>query len=105
MEPTPTPTPDPEPLAPILLDQCVMDNGDGTFTARFSYTNLNAFLLEVPVGAENYFTYGPTPGSDYLDLGQPEQFLPDAGDGAKSAKIILQIRSQIHFLLYSAVAS
>src|SRR5262249_40905619 len=46
------------------------NNGSGSYTARFGYSNLNTVSVTIPVGANNKFT--PTP----IDRGQTTVFLP-----------------------------
>jgi hypothetical protein len=60
------------PLLPMF--ECVVDNGDGTFTAYFNYANPNAFPLTVPIGTENHFSPSPD------DQGQPTVFPPKPVD-------------------------
>jgi hypothetical protein len=55
-------------LIPLL--ECVDDNGDGTFTAHFGYTNQTNATINVAVGPQNMFV----PGQQ--DYGQPTVFLP-----------------------------
>lgn len=66
--PTSTPTPIPARVRPIL--DCVYNNGDGTFTAFFGYSNPNTFAVDIPIGADNRFTPDP------IDRGQPSRFEP-----------------------------
>jgi len=71
--PTPTPTNTPAPtLHPIL--NCIVDNGDGTFTAFFGYTNDNTVTETRPIGPLNRFVPDPA------DRGQPTTFLPGTHD-------------------------
>jgi hypothetical protein len=49
-----TPT---RPVRPIL--ECVRDNGDGGFTARFGYESDNPTPVRLPIGPANRFTPGP----------------------------------------------
>jgi hypothetical protein len=44
-------------VRPVL--ECVVDNGNGTYTARFGYLNDNAVPITISVGTNNKFT--PTP--------------------------------------------
>jgi hypothetical protein len=73
-EPTPTslpPTPTAEssqPVHPIL--ECVVHNGDGSYTAFFGYENENDVTATIPIGSNNKFTPGPE------DRGQPTMFQP-----------------------------
>jgi hypothetical protein len=53
-----------------VLVQCVWDNGDGTMTAVWSYTNHTSSAIDVPVGPDNRLTTQPQ------DQGQPTHFLP-----------------------------
>ena len=61
--------PTPEKVTPIL--ECVTDNGDGTYTARFGYDNPNPFV--VVVGADRDNSFQPPP---VFRTGQPEAFAP-----------------------------
>ncbi len=45
--------PDLQPVKPIL--ECVIDNGDGTYTVHFGYLNQNDNAVDIPVGANNTF--------------------------------------------------
>lgn len=54
------------PVRPIL--ECVIDNGNGTYTAHFGYKNENATAVPIPIGADNKFS----PGAQ--DRGQPSLF-------------------------------
>lgn len=38
------------------LQECVADNNNGTFTAKFGYLNENGILITIPVGTNNKFT-------------------------------------------------
>jgi hypothetical protein len=64
----PTQTPAPAAVRPIL--ECVANNGDGTYTARFGYLNENASVINIPVGAKNKFTPQPE------NRGQTTDFQP-----------------------------
>lgn len=67
----PTPTPTPLILCsvtPLLLQ--VQDNGDGTYTAVFSYENPNSSCVNIPVGSQNAFSPEPA------DRGQVTTFHP-----------------------------
>ncbi len=72
--PTPQPTPSPTPematfaLTPIV--ECVDDNQNGNFTARFGYRNDGDKQVDATVGAFNGFFPAP------IDRGQPETFKP-----------------------------
>jgi len=55
-------------VKPVL--ECVIDNYDGTFTARFGYMNENSVAIEIPVGENNKFTPAPE------DRGQTTMFQP-----------------------------
>jgi hypothetical protein len=55
-------------LIPLL--DCVVDNGDGTFTARFGYMNQSSSTIWLPVGPKNMFVPEPK------DRGQPITFVP-----------------------------
>jgi hypothetical protein len=50
------PTPN-QSVRPVL--ECVTNNGNGTYTARFGYKNDNSVAISIPVGANNRFS--PTP--------------------------------------------
>ncbi len=56
-----------KPVIPIL--ECVVNNGNGTYTAHFGYENQNSFAVSIPVSSANTFN----PGGD---LGQPTVFNP-----------------------------
>ena len=56
-------------IRPIL--ECVVDNGNGTYTAHFGYLNQNSFPVTIPVGPNNKFT-----GISNIDQGQPVTFNP-----------------------------
>lgn len=58
----------PKPVRPVL--ECVTQNGDGTYTAKFSYKNDNSSDITIPVGADNKFTPNP------IDRGQIIVFQP-----------------------------
>jgi hypothetical protein len=64
----PPPPVDPVDVRPVL--ECVADNGNGSYTARFGYLNENAAAITIPIGEDNKFT--PTP----QDRGQPTEFQP-----------------------------
>jgi len=58
-------------VSPVL--ECVIDNGDSTYTAYFGYNNPNPYSVIIPVGSvypENKFNPSPE------DRGQPSTFLP-----------------------------
>lgn len=55
---------------------CVFDNGDGTFTAVFGYTNTAATAVTVPIGGTNNFAPSPQ------DRGQPTVFPPGSDTSA-----------------------
>lgn len=61
----PTPT---KAVRPVL--ECVADNGNGTYTARFGYQNDNSVAVSIPAGVNNKFS--PTPE----DRGQTDIFMP-----------------------------
>jgi hypothetical protein len=61
----------PEEVNNIL--ECVIDNGDGTYTAFFGYENPNPFPVEVPVGPDNYMTGGGL-SPEELEAATPTQF-------------------------------
>ena len=67
-EPTATATPVNISLTPIL--ECVVDNGNGSYTAFFGYNNPSDSVVNVAVGNRNKFT--PTP----QNRGQPTSFEP-----------------------------
>ncbi|MGH9568872.1 MAG: hypothetical protein ACRD4F_04500, partial [Candidatus Angelobacter sp.] len=50
--------------------ECVVNNGNGSYTAQFGYENLNTGAVNIPVGSSNGFS--PTPA----DRGQPTVFQP-----------------------------
>lgn len=56
------------PVRPIL--ECVVDNGGGSYTARFGYLNGNDDVIEIPVGPNNKFSPAPQ------DRGQTTLFQP-----------------------------
>lgn len=60
--------PELEPIIPLL--ECVIDNGDGTYTAYFGYLNNNTVSVTIPVGADNNFSPAPQ------DRNQPTEFEP-----------------------------
>ncbi|HSK76994.1 MAG TPA: PqqD family protein [Thermoanaerobaculia bacterium] len=55
-------------LVPLL--DCVVDNGDGTYTAYFGYLNSGSEVIDLPVGSKNMFVGGDP------DRGQPTAFFP-----------------------------
>jgi hypothetical protein len=57
-------------LSAIL--ECVVDNGDGTLTARFGYENREDFDFTIPVGDDNRL-HGPVIETDgpWTDFGHP----------------------------------
>jgi glycosidase len=55
-------------VRPVL--ECVVDNGNGTYTARFGYKNDNSGLVTITVGANNRFHPQPQ------DRGQVTAFQP-----------------------------
>ncbi len=57
-----------QPVKPVL--ECVMDNGSGSFTARFGYENQNNDAVTIDVGSKNKFTGRAN------DKGQTITFLP-----------------------------
>ncbi len=61
--------PTPEKVTPIL--ECVADNGDGSYTARFGYDNPNPFVVVVRADRDNSFQPPPV-----FRTGQPESFAP-----------------------------
>lgn len=65
------PTPPPPPtlgISPVL--ECVKNNGNGSFNARFGYLNRNSTVVTVPVGTNNRFSPDPQ------DRGQVAAFQP-----------------------------
>lgn len=59
-------------VSPVL--ECVLDNGDGNFTALFGYSNRNAGAVSIAAGSnQNHFSYQ---GQSGQDLGQPQGFEP-----------------------------
>jgi len=59
------------------MAECIVDNVDGSVTARFGYRNDNAVAVEVPVSIlNNYFTPQP------LDRGQTTVFQPGVVEDA-----------------------
>ncbi|KAB2846970.1 MAG: choice-of-anchor A family protein [Melioribacteraceae bacterium] len=61
-----------EKISPIL--ECVINNGDGTYTAHFGYNNPNSVVVNIPIGTDNKFT----PGAQ--NQGQPTSFNPGRTD-------------------------
>ncbi len=59
--------------------ECVMDNTDGTKTAYFSYNNVTAQALTVPVGSSGALVNTFSPGLP--DQGQPTSFVPGVAKG------------------------
>ena len=55
-------------LVPLL--DCVVNNGDGTYTAHFGYLNSGSEVIDLPVGPKNMFVGGDK------DRGQPTAFFP-----------------------------
>jgi len=55
-------------LVPLL--DCVVNNGDGTYTAHFGYLNSGSEVITLPVGPKNMFVGGDQ------DRGQPVVFVP-----------------------------
>jgi glycosidase len=55
-------------VSPVL--ECVVTNGNGSYTARFGYNNRNTVNTTVPAGANNKFTPSP------VDRGQTTLFEP-----------------------------
>ncbi len=55
-------------LIPLL--DCVVDNGDGTYTAHFGYSNSSSSAISLPVGPKNKFEPPPQ------NRGQPTVFQP-----------------------------
>jgi len=50
--------------------ECVVTNGDGTYTARFGYSNHNSAAVTILMGTNNKLTPSP------IDRGQTTQFEP-----------------------------
>ena len=59
--------------------ECVMNNTDGTKTAYFSYNNVTAQALSVPVGSSGALVNSFSPGLP--DQGQPTSFVPGVVKG------------------------
>ncbi|MBD3315389.1 MAG: DUF2341 domain-containing protein, partial [Chitinivibrionales bacterium] len=57
-------------VSPVL--ERVLDNGDGTYTAVFGYSNPNTTVVTIGVGADNGFHYH---GEGGQDKGQPVELL------------------------------
>jgi hypothetical protein len=55
-------------LVPLL--DCVVNNGNGTYTAYFGYLNSGSEVIDLPVGSKNMFVGGDK------DRGQPTAFFP-----------------------------
>jgi hypothetical protein len=65
--------------APIVpFAQCVWNNGDGTVTAVYGYTNNTSAAHTIAAGADNSFSPSP-PGPN---AGQPTTFLPGTHNNA-----------------------
>jgi len=58
-------------ISPVL--EKVLDNGDGTYTAWYGYSNPNDSYVYIPAGSDNRFAYH---GNVNLDKGQPTVFIP-----------------------------
>lgn len=56
-----------EKITPLL--ECVIDNGNGTYTAHFGYENPNDETVNIPIGSNNNFT-----GTGNQNEGQPTSF-------------------------------
>jgi len=54
-------------VQPVM--ECVVDNGDGTYTAHFGYLNENSNVLSISIGVHNKFV-----GAPYENMGQPTIF-------------------------------
>jgi len=67
-QPTPPPTPAPLALTPVV--DCVEDNQNGNFTARFGYRNAGSAAIDIAVGSLNGVSPAP------VDRGQPVRFAP-----------------------------
>lgn len=63
-------------ISPVL--ECVTDNDDGTYTARFGYNNTGAEAKELPIGPVNRFN------RPSHDQGQPARFDPGRHVGSFS---------------------
>lgn len=61
-------------ISPVL--ECVKNNGNGSFNARFGYLNRNSTVVTVPVGTNNRFSPDPQ------DRGQVAAFQPGRIVGA-----------------------
>ncbi|MEM8529629.1 MAG: choice-of-anchor A family protein [Chloroflexota bacterium] len=73
--PTPTqaPTASPTPIPPESvhpITECIVNNGNGSYTAFFGYKNENNAAVDIPVGADNSFSPSPQ------NRGQPTTFQP-----------------------------
>ena len=55
-----------EKVTPLL--ECVINNGDGTYTAHFGYENPNSVSVDIAVGNNNKFT-----GTGNQNMGQPKK--------------------------------
>lgn len=53
-------------VRPIL--ECVDDNGDDTYTAHFGYLNQNDFLVQIPLGENNFLTGNAMSGSPVTEF-------------------------------------
>lgn len=71
------PAPEPKAVSPIL--ECVIDNGDGTYTAHFGFLNPNDSTVTVPLGDDNRFV-GGNPNTDPMTEFPPGRsgFWPDS---------------------------
>ncbi|MFP4438514.1 MAG: hypothetical protein ACLFVO_14825 [Chloroflexaceae bacterium] len=95
--PTPTPTPTTQRVKPIL--DCVYDNGDGTFTAFFGYSNPNSFAVDIPIGTNNYFSPDP------IDRGQPTRFDPGRSPWGQSFNVTWDGQSNLVWTLQNRTAT
>lgn len=58
-------------VSPVL--ECVLDNGDGTWSGLFGYQNTSPNEVRIPVGTKNSYSPGAA------DRGQPTTFAPGRG--------------------------
>ena len=68
------------PVKVLPLVTCVVDNGDGTFSADFGFDNPNNYDVEVPIGVDNQLSPGAA------SQGQPVEFAPGAKESAFTIK-------------------
>jgi len=67
--PTPEPTVAPRSISPIA--ECVVNNGDGTYTAHFGYENKNDTPVTVPYGNNNKLSPANYDGVQPTEFGLP----------------------------------